>query len=125
MLESNGIKYYTEINPLNKITVKSLQNKYITEYNISFHLFLIEISGITDDVIKKNKRSFTIDCSGENDEIESYTNYDIKFLRSVFLKDKVKDIHNMFNSSYENYYITGPKLGLNNTFTFFISSKTN
>lgn len=121
MMENNGIKYFTIINPLNKVTVKSLQNQYITEYNISLHVFLIELNKIVEDTIKNEGKSFTIDCSNDNDEINTNSNYEIKFLRSVFLKDKLKDIYSMFNFTYEKYFFSGPKVNpLENTYTFYI-----
>lgn len=124
-----GIEYYSNINPTNTITTKELQTQYMMEYKIAEHIFYSELY-VSIDTIKNhldNNTSYelVIDFSDENDEINTNTNYGVKFLKSVFLFDKQREVVNAIKSYYKDFIVTGPFLNIsgNTKKVLFIVSK--
>lgn len=125
-----GIEYFTDINPTNLITNKVLQNQYNMEYKIAEHMFYSDLY-ISKDIINThlNKHisyELIIDFSSENDEIKTNTNYGVKFLKSIFLFDKQRDIIKNIKEYYSDYIVTGPFLniiGENKKAVFIISKR--
>ena len=111
------IEYFTDINPTNQITVKSLQNKYNMEYKIATHIFYNDLY-VSKDIVYKHlelNKSFEleVDISEQNDEIKTNTNYDVKFLKSVFISEKYRDIINKLKEYYSECSVAGPFPPLN------------
>lgn len=124
------IEYYTEINPTNVITSKVIQNQYSMEYKVAEHIFYNELY-VPKEVVSKHLENnvsydLIIDFSEGNDEIKTNTNYGVKFLKSVFLLDKQREVVNAVKEYYSDYIITGPFLnfdGIKNTVVFIISKQ--
>lgn len=127
----NGIEYYTNINPVTGVTKKELQDKYITEYKIASHVFYSELMRPKDEVKeqidKNNTYELVVDCSSGKDEIQTGTNYGVKFLKSVFLMDKQKEVLNVLREYYDEFFVSPAYIKCSNDtvklVTFVISRK--
>lgn len=112
-----GIEYYSAINPTNIITSKELQLQYTMEYKIAEHTFYSELY-VSKDIIKahldKNSSyELTVDFSASQDEIKTNTDYGVKFLKSVFLLDKQREVISTIRNYYSDFIVTGPFLNIN------------
>lgn len=111
-----GIEYYSAINPTNIIASRELQSQYTMEYKIAEHTFYNELY-VSKDIIKahldKNSSyELTIDFSENQDEIKTNTDYGVKFLKSIFLLDKQRDVVNTIKNYYSDFIVTGPFLNI-------------
>jgi hypothetical protein len=112
----NGWEYVTNIVP-GQVVKQTLQQKYLEEYNVAYHLFLKTLL-LNEDKISEFKNSdekvyyIYIDCNNDVDIIETGTDYYIKFTKSKFLYSKInkirKDLYSYYNS--KNIYVKGPFL---------------
>ena len=127
----NGIEYFTNINPITGVSKKDLQDQYITEYKIATHVFYNELM-VSKDIVKEqinnnNVYDLVVDCSPGNDEIQTGTNYGVKFLKSVFLSDKQKDVMRFLKEYYDEFLVSQPHIKVVNETTkkvvFLISQK--
>lgn len=104
------------LNPFDKSVYQSSQKLYNKNYNDSYYKFVKELCIPEPLELFENNNQFTfyISCFGENDKIELEEKFEIKFLKSVFIKTKYKYIkedlqkyYNSFNINVRNFYKTG------------------
>ena len=110
----NGWEYLTEVNPNTK-QKQNLQSDYLKEYNLAYHNF---INGILIQNVENIKTSssistrykYIIDCEGDADIINNDNNYPLKFMKSKFLKNKIKRVKNDLITYYKphGFYVKGP-----------------
>lgn len=111
----NGWEFLV-LNPFDKNLCKTSQKLYNKNYNDSYYKFIKElcIPEPLELFEKNNQFTFYISCGGEDDTIELEEKFEIKFLKSVFIKTKYKYIkedlqkyYNSFNIGIRNFYKTG------------------
>lgn len=124
-----GVEYYTNINPTNVISTKVVQNKYNMEYKVAEHIFYNELY-ISKDIINKHLKNnpsydITVIFSPEYDEIKTNTEYGVKFLKSIFLFEKQREVVKAIKEYYSEYIVTGPffQIELDTKKAVFIVSK--
>ena len=100
----NGWEYVTDIIP-GSVNKQNLQQEYLTEYSLAYHNFLKTIC-LPIDTLKfdesGNPHKIYIDCNDDN--IETVSNYYIKFSKSKFIKNKHRKIK---NDLYKHYNSNG------------------
>jgi len=111
----NGWEFLV-LNPFDKNVCQTSQKLYNKNYNDSYYKFIKElcIPEPLELFEKNNQFTFYISCGGEDDKIELEEKFEIKFLKSVFIKTKYKYIkeelqkyYNSFNIGIRNFYKTG------------------
>ena len=112
------IEYLTEINPQNNILSKKTQDRYLEEYTLAVKIFLHELCEkgnppnewcVNLDTDTKMENSYKVHIPLGEDEIETLTDYDVKFLKSVFLKEK----HNIIIKGLNEFYFPSKVSRLN------------
>jgi hypothetical protein len=112
----NGWEYLTEINPINMPVEQKIQNNYLLEYNLAYHMFLKEMCIDINDLnlIKNNnsetKYKYIFDISTENDIINNNSEFPIKFYKSKFINYKNKKLKIDLINYYKplGFYVKGP-----------------
>ena len=117
----NGWEYMTNTYP-NSNQKQNLQELYLINYNEAYVNFVNSIcfdKQIIEDNINKlgyktNKYQIVINCF-ENNDIINDNDYPIKFLKSKFLKNKLKKIKSELINHYKkmDYYVKGPYKNIN------------
>jgi len=111
----NGWEFLV-LNPFDKNVCQTSQKLYNKNYNDSYYKFIKElcIPEPLELFEKNNQFTFYISCGGEDDTIKLEEKFEIKFLKSVFIKTKYKYIkeelqkyYNSFNIGIRNFYKTG------------------
>lgn len=108
----NGWNYCTDVIP-GRVKEQTLQNRYLTEYNLAYHVFVQSLMmNITNDLNfkKEGKYRIMINCDEDNDTIDNNSKYYIKFTKSKFMNSKSRkirqDLFNFYNTS--NVFVNGP-----------------
>ena len=99
------IEYLTEINPQNNISIKKTQDRYVEEYTLAIKAFLHELceKGNPPEgwcVENTNTSGYKVQLNNDNDEIETHTDYEVKFLKSIFIREK----HNIITKGLNEFY---------------------
>ena len=109
----NGWQYHTSTYP-NATQTQNLQNDYLKEYNLAYHIFISSLClpdsmDIKGNTIGDTKYKHIVDCSGTSDIINN-NDYPIKFLKSKFIRNKNKKLKNDLISYYKprGFYVKGP-----------------
>jgi hypothetical protein len=113
------------LNPFDKNIRKNTQELYSKNYKNSYNKLIEELS-IPDPLeIFENKNLFTfyISCAGELDKIKLEENFDIVFLRSVFLRTRFKNIKQDLQMYYNTYDINVRNLYKSGEYIFLIIEK--
>ena len=117
------IEYLNEINPQNNISSKKTQDRYTEEYNLAIKAFLQELyekGNPPEDWYIENKSEYKVHLNNDNDEIETNTGYEVRFLKSVFIHEKHNIITRGLNDLYSPYKVS--RLGLkDNIISFYLN----
>jgi glucan-binding YG repeat protein len=108
----NGWVYCTDVIP-GHVKDQTLQNTYLSEYNLAYHKFVQSLMlNITDDLNFKNEGKYRImiNCDEDNDTIDNNSKYYIKFTRSKFITGKShkirQDLFKFYNTN--DILVNGP-----------------
>ena len=122
----NGWEYVTFLDPNNLLKEQKIQNAYLLEYNLAYHMFLKSLcidkdnlSLIVEDIKKTidpltnkphSKYRYLIDTYEDNDIINNNSEYPIKFLKSKFINFKSKKLKTDLIAYYKplGFYVKGP-----------------
>ena len=101
----NGWNFFI-LNPFDTNIEQTSQNTYMYMYNKAYDELISQLC-IPDpcDILEDNKFIYCLDLSGENDKIIIDEDYDYTFLKSVFLKKKIKMIKYKLLNYYKNWNI--------------------
>lgn len=101
----NGWEFFI-LNPF-EINTENTQDKYLSKYNEAYKTFITNICIPNPSEILNGTKNFLhfIPCDGESDIINKESDYEFKFLKSVFFEKKLNGIKRDLRHYYNNYSI--------------------